>query len=127
MPVGITERPSSTRVRMMSGAALVPVPGLAAYTAARGAGCLGRRPAPRAGAEGLHVLSVYAGPTDTPMLRRSPLAATMSPAESPHALAAAAVQALGEGRRALWRGSRARVAQLRAARDDPRLGDALRA
>jgi hypothetical protein len=73
------------------------------------------------------VLSVYAGPTDTPMLRRSPLAATMSPAESPHALAAAAVQALGEGRRALWRGSRARVAQLRDARDDPRLGDALRA
>jgi hypothetical protein len=38
------------------------------------------------------VLSVYAGTTDTPMLRRSPLAATMSPAESPHALAAAAVQ-----------------------------------
>lgn len=121
-------RPGSAVVHILSGAALVPVPGLAAYSAAKAGlaawgDALHRELAPR----GLHVLNVYAGPTDTPMLRRSPLAAKMSPAESPHALAAAIVQALAEGRRALWRGSPERVAQLRAARDDPRLGDALRA
>ena len=121
-------RPGSAVVHILSGAALVPVPGLAAYSAAKAGlaawgDALHRELAPR----GLHVLNVYAGPTDTPMLRRSPLAARMSPAESPHALAAAVVQALAEGRRVLWRGSPERVAQLRAARDDPRLGDALRA
>lgn len=142
MPVGCTERPGGTRVRMMWGAVLVPMPGLAAYGAAKAGiaaysapkvawAAWGDAPQRELAPRGLHVLNVDAGlaeiPTDTPMLRRSPLAAKMSPAESPHALAAGVVQALAEGRRALWRGSPERVAQLRAARDDPRLGDALRA
>jgi short-subunit dehydrogenase len=121
-------RAGGTVVHILSGAALVPVPRLAAYSAAKaGLAAWGDALHREFAARGLHVLNVYAGPTDTPMLRRSPLAMAMTTPEPPEVLAAAVVQALREDRRSIVRGGPQREAQLRAAREDPTVGDALHA
>lgn len=119
-------RPRSAVVQVLSGAGLVPYPFLAAYSAAKaGLAAFGDALHRECCGQGLHVLNVYPGPTDTPMLRRSPLRGAMTDLESPADLAGAVVAALRGGRRELIRASGARSRLLEAARQGPERADAV--
>lgn len=116
--------PKSAVVFIVSGAAWVPVPGLAAYSAAKaGLAAWGDALHREFGDRGLHVLNVIAGPTDTPLFRSSPLASAMPEVETPEALADAILKALHEESRLLLRASPEKANAMKAARDDPKLGD----